>query len=451
MPRRFRRSSGGLVIAAALFITGCRTYESEPLDPADILQTLETRRRVDAPAGVVELAYVVDLARERSPSLLTAREAEATARALADLPTPLPNPSLDVGPILLSGPGIGSATRWGFEAVGGWMLDLNGNRAAATELRGAEARAAAVELAVRERGSYLALRRGFVALVSAERRASALAEAEAGARSAAVAVRRMVDAGQASALDVTDLDVEAARAAAAILSAREAAGDARAALSAEAGITSDLFTSVEAPEAPTEPPSRESLIEMLASGHPDLDALRAEYDVAEAHVRTVVAARYPGVELGPGYEYEEKTDRYSLGLGFELPIFDRGDLEITAAEGERSNVRARYEATLTRLIGDVEAALSRLTLRRARHALLTERVAPAARRGLDLARRGLESGALDGLRYLHAVRTEREVRLDVAAAEGDVLDAWCDLESACGAPLLQFASTLRETTEGDAR
>ena len=66
------------------------------------------------------------------------------------------------------------------------------------------------------------------------------------------------------------------------------------------------------------------------------------------------------------------------------------------------------------------------------------KVKPAAELTLKLARRGLESGAADALRFLTVVREQMRLRIEMVEAELSVYAAWSDLEQACGAPLLVF-------------
>ncbi len=431
------------VLTALIAVTplaGCQTYEPEPLAPDEILDAAQLRRHVEPATDAVTLARAVELTRQRSPNLLPLRESAATAQALADMGTPLPNPTLGAGPLLLSGPDVTSSTRWGVEVVGGWLLDIAGSRSAATSVREAEALVASNELAATERETYLSLRRAFIRHTAARRHSATVLEVAASAGRSLGIVNRLVEAAQATALDVDELAVEVHMAAADAVEAREMEAEARAEISALTGVDAARWLDLESPALPAAEPTRDALIDALLRGHPELDRLRTEHALAEAGLRAEITAQFPGIELEPGYEYEEKTDTYSLGLGFEVPLFDRNQIGIAAAEGRRREVRARFEATVQTHLGLIDAGITRLAHRAERLRILTEQAAPAARDGLALAEGALRSGALDGLRYLTVARTEREVRLAVVAAEQAVFEAWCDLEVACGAPLLSFAS-----------
>ncbi len=427
--------------AVLLFATGCRSYEPAPLDPAHMLAEIESARHVAAPAQRLPLAEAVSLARTRSPALMTARESAESARSLAAIDTPLPNPTIGVGALLLSGPDITGDTKWGAEGAVGWLLDLAGARGAAHDVRSAEATAASVSLAGRERETYLDVRRAFALLHTARRRSEALAEAARAADSSLSVTHRLVEAALATALDVRDMEVATHRARADLLAGREEEDEARATIAGLTGLAASAFPDVEAPQIPASAPGREQLLAGLLRDHPALAERRAAYDVTEAALRQEITAQFPGLDVEPSGEREEDAEKWGLGFGIEVPLFDRNQLGIAAAEGRRNEARAAFEAALSRQVAAIDAALTRLAHRAERLTLLRDQAEPAARATLDLADRALRGGAADALRYMTVARTEREVRLDRLDAEESVLEAWCDLEAACGSPLLRFAST----------
>jgi outer membrane protein TolC len=424
-----KRSLFGLLLLSA-----CRTYEAKPLDPREIIERIAAERE-SAPQGeVLSLARATELMRARNPRLVSARAAHAVEAAVADTPTPLPNPVIEVAPTYLTSGG----DRLGVEAALGWSVLLGGRRRLTDDVNAIRAEAAFVDVVAVEREEYLALRRAYAALALATRTTDARRELAAAARASADVMRRLVEAAQATALDVREAELEALLAEAAVLEATEAEEAARSEVAALTGVTAAAFRAGEAPALPDAVPAEEELREVLLRDHPGLARLRAAYAVAEKELRLEIARQYPALDFGPTFELEEGTGKFGLLFGIEIPLFDRNQPGIARADARRDEVRATFEAEATRGLGAVEAALRRLALRRARLELVRTRAAPAAAEALDLARRGLESGAADSLRYLTVLRVERGARLDVLAAERDAYEAWSDLEAACGAPLLRF-------------
>ena len=422
--------------AAVLLATlaACQTYRPEPLDPEDILEQVEARRSEAAQGEVLSLARAAELMREHNPRLRDARAAHAGARALADTPTPLPNPSVGVGPTyrdVLS-------SEWGAEGSLGWSVLLGGRRRITDELNAIRAEAAVVDVLGVEREEYLGLRREMAGMALASRTVEARRELEATVRASLDIMRRLVEAAQATALDVRELELESYEAEAAVLLSREAEEEARSALAARTGVPADAFRAGEPPPLPAAVPSPAELRGRLIRDHPALARLRAEYQVAEKELRLEIARQYPSIDLGLLFEREEGVNKFGLGIGIEIPLFDRNQPGIARAHARRDEVRTQFESEVGRGLAAIEAAHRRLLARRERLDLLRAKVAPAATESLELARRSLRSGAADALRFLSVLRVERAARLELLQAEASVFEAWSDLEAACGAPLLRF-------------
>ena len=375
------------LLPGLLLCVGCVTYTAQPLDPDDILEQVRTTREQAAAEDVVSLARAAELMREHGPRVRDARAALGVATAVAETPTPLRNPSIEVGPTLLSGGEVLASQEWGVEAALGWSVLLGGRRRLTDELNAIRAEAAGGEVATVERG-------------------------------------------QATALDVRELELEVYGAASAFLAAVEAEEEARADLAARTGVPAGVFRATDVPPLPAEVPSVAALHDAMLRGDPELARLRAEYAVAEKELRLEIARQYPALDIGFGFEREEKVNKFGLALGIELPVFDRNQPGIAAADAQRTEVRRKFETQVARGLAAVEAARRRLLLRRERLALMRDRIGPAATDALDLARRGLRSGVTDALRFLTVLRIERGVRLDVLDAERSVYEAWSDLEEA---------------------
>jgi CRISPR system Cascade subunit CasA len=436
-----------ILLPGLLLCVGCVTYTAQPLDPDDILEQVRTTRQNAAAEDVVSLARAAELMRAHGPRVRDARAALGVATAVADTPTPLPNPSIEAGSLFVGGGDVLASGERTIDAALGWSVLLGGRRRLTDELNAIRAEAAGVEAATVEREEYLALRREIVALALAVRVTGARRDLEKAVRASQDLLRRLVEAGQATALDVRELELEVYGAAAAFLASVEAEEEARADLAARTGVPAGVFRATDAPPLPAEVPSVARLHDAMLRGDPELARLRAEYAVAEKELRLEVARQYPALDVGLGFERDEGANRFGLALGIELPVFDRNQPGIAAADARRTEVRRKFETQVARGLAAVEGARRRLLMRRERLALMRDKIGPAATDALELARRGLRSGVTDALRFLTVLRIERGVRLDVLDAERAVYEAWSDLEEACGGPLLRFPKEPGEQEE----
>lgn len=106
-----------------------------------------------------------------------------------------------------------------------------------------------------------------------------------------------------------------------------------------------LKISAELPEtvpAPVESPAPEQLAEL-----PKIRAALAAYSASETALKTEIRRQYPELSLGAGYEIDGNDsfeDSLTLGIGFNLPLWNRNRAGIAAAKGERA--LSRHE-TLT--------------------------------------------------------------------------------------------------------
>jgi cobalt-zinc-cadmium efflux system outer membrane protein len=437
--RRIRRIQSA-VLAACLALAGCRTYEPEPLEPEVILDELTASRRAVGEGEVLDLAGAAALLPTGNPRILEARAAHRFAVAVAETPTPLPNPTLEAGLLFFDG------SRRGLEAALGWAIPVSGRLRLTDERNVLEAEAARVEAVAVEREEFLGLRRELVDLVMAVRTEASSEDLADAADASVRTVRRLIDAAQGTALDLRQTELEALEARDDLMAAREGSGEARAKLAARTGVGAGAFRTGEPPPLPDEVPSEAALRSLLGAAHPGLARLRAAYSLAEKDLQLEIARQIPDLEIALTLEREPDGDKVGLPLGIEVPIFDRNQPGIAAAEGRRAEARVRFRAEASRALAAIEAARSRVEARRNRLAVLRSRTLPAATEALALARRALAAGAADALQFLAVLRAEREVRVKTLEAERALYEAWFDLEEACGAPLLAFP----ERVEGDA-
>lgn len=431
------------LITTFLFVwllSACASYEAAPLDVEAVLASEVRQRAATPPDHALTLADAVASMRARNPRLREAWAVAAIDTALAQIPTPLPNPSLSAGPLFLSGADILESSR-GVEVALGWSVLLSGTRGIRDDINEVRARASSLAAAGVEREEYLALRADLCALVLTTRRLDARRDILATLRLAVEIGRRLIEAAQATALDLRMLELELVRQEAAVLAEESAVLEARTKLAARAGLAlaaipdfrPDLLAVL-----PDSVPLFEELQQVMLRDHPLLNTLRARYLVAEHSLKLEVARQFPAFGLGASLERESDVDRLGFPVEFELPLFDRNQQGIATAQSGRTAVRIQFEAAVGERLGSIEGLRAKLLLAQRRLELLRTRTAPVSTQTIALARQALAAGGVDSLRFLEVLRADREVRLDLVAAELDVYDAWTDLEQACGSPLLVF-------------
>jgi outer membrane protein, heavy metal efflux system len=151
----------------------------------------------------------------------------------------------------------------------------------------------------------------------------------------------------------------------------------------------------------------------------------AEYAAADAALRLELARQHPDFHLGPGYQYEENDNFFTLAFSTVLPIFSRNQGPIAEAEARRKDAGARFLAAQAGAIAQSEEALTQY------HAAFAD--LEEARKTLEqmqnvqepAARKAFEAGEQDRLFY-------NGVLLHSAAVTTSYLDVLARVQSALG-------------------
>lgn len=438
----------GLTVGAAglLGLVACASYEARPLDHVEEVRLVAAEREAtELPEGAeaVDFATAHGWLFERNPALRRARAALRAAEEYAKVDTPLPDPQIQLGPRYGFGSDVGTSLWTGFLQVA-FTIPSGDRRAVQDALDDARAELEFTDALGIARDEVLRLRGELARLALARARSAELEGLADSADRAAELVRRGLRAGSTTALDAALADLEAARARAVVLEAREEELEAVHAVAALTGVPAERFARL-APELtaapPVDAPDLESLRSQLARQHPELLRRRAAYVVAEHELHLQVELSKPDVQVAPGYTGENGDDIHVLQLGFQfnLPVFNGNVKGIRAAEVRREELREDFRATAAALLADVDAARAGVALARERVTSLRDGLLPIADRGSALAERAVEAGAADALRLLAVERAVRELRAEALAAELDLVRRWTALERAVGAPLYDYA------------
>ncbi len=120
------------------------------------------------------------------------------------------------------------------------------------------------------------------------------------------------------------------------------------------GVRLDL-TALEgaAPDVPSAEARHQALV-----NRPDVLGALAMYAASQAALQLEVARQYPDIRLGPGYEMDQSDNKWTLGLGVTLPIFNRNQGPIAEADARRTEAAARFMSVQAGAIGGIDLALA---------------------------------------------------------------------------------------------
>ena len=451
-----------IVGAVMLAQAACATYTARPLDPATSRAQLEARslrdpvlgERVKAlvpgeqntpPAGGWGAAELLVAAVHFNPSLAEARAHLATALAAVTTARALPNPNLSLS--FEYDTQRAAESPWLWAASTGFLIDTALRRRLRTELAQSGVRAARADYAETLWGVRHELRAARLAALMSERRLSVLTDEERDRAELATSIERRVSVGESSSGERLQNQIELARTRSAAAEAARQRGAARAQLAGVIGVPLPglegeqlRFEDLAAP-APLEERSITELRERALLSRPDLERAINDYQASEIELQQTVRAQYPQLTVGPGYMYDHGIRKATLGISFNLPLFDQN-------QGPIAESRARREAAGQHLLAVQAEILSAIDAARADYGLALAALAAAqaqhaaAATLVRNAERALAAGAADRPTLIAArisADAESLAELDALERADQALGA---LEDALHTPLAGNETTL---------
>lgn len=105
--------------------------------------------------------------------------------------------------------------------------------------------------------------------------------------------------------------------------------------------------------SPVNLPSNDIRRQALLNRVDILEAL-SEYEAAQSALQLEIAKQYPDIRIGPCYNFDDAKDKWTFGLSVTLPIFNRNEGPIAEAEARRKESAAQFVALQARVIGEID-------------------------------------------------------------------------------------------------
>jgi outer membrane protein TolC len=90
----------------------------------------------------------------------------------------------------------------------------------------------------------------------------------------------------------------------------------------------------------------------------DILAALADYAASQSTLQLEIAKQCPDIRLGPGYEYDQGAHKWGLGVGADLPMFNRNQGPIAEARAKRTEAAARFLALQAQVVGELDRAMT---------------------------------------------------------------------------------------------
>ncbi|HVZ65929.1 MAG TPA: TolC family protein [Lacunisphaera sp.] len=430
--RGIARSAGAVItVAVTALLGGCATVPPAPrpvaIETADAMaaRSLDNEGLRDflrqnlghEPSGW-DFETLCWVAFHYHPSLAVARARWAAAQAEYVTAAARPNPVVGIVPGFSSN-APGGTSPW-FPAINlDFLLETGDKRARRSEAGRQRAEAARLEVAAAAWQVRSELRGALLDWQYAEKHAALAAQAVRLQQQLANLLQQRLDLGAIT-------GPEAAVARQAVLRAEAIAADtagqvtpARNRVAAALGLPLSALDGIALGEVPAAPAMTDEALaqarRLALQNRSDVLASLATYAAAATDLRLALAGRHPDVHLGPGFQWDQGQDKWSLGLSFELPVFNHQEGPIALAVARVQEAAAQVTASQAKAIAAIDGAV-------AAHAAAVERerqlgvLHASAERLRQLTEDRLRAGAADQVEVLDA-------RLNLVADEIALADA----------------------------
>jgi cobalt-zinc-cadmium efflux system outer membrane protein len=384
-----------------------------------------------AEGSAVTMSQLVGLASEHNATRALFDATRAAARAQVDQSGAWANPEIEArGGRARGRDGTGSTSIGGIEAS--QRFELPGKRSSRVSAAQAGQEVAEREVAVDALDLEREVRDAGVALAVATRFAEIADQTAKAATQTRELVARKADAGEADQGDLSRAKLDEITITINRDARVRAVDNARAALRLWCGHLPQTFTISDA--LPNEPATLtlDAAEGMARENNPLLRLYAAQASARAADVQREQRAWYPDVTVGAFADREADSDNLGILVGVELPLWNRNQGGIAAAESERARVLARARIDGQALQREVRAAWSEYESQRLAIVRLSGEAQPAAAQALGARVRAYEAGEATVLEVLEARRAAQSVDESVIEARRSAAEAFLRLGRAIG-------------------
>ncbi|VTR97667.1 TolC family protein [Tuwongella immobilis] len=372
------------------------------------------------PGSGLTLSQLLAMTVERNPRLAQVAWAVETARGRAIQAGLYPNPVLTVTGDELgdrTGPGGIWTPMFSQEIVTAHKLGLS--RAAA--LKDVD-RAALAVISERYR-VFTDVRQRYYALVTLQRRAEILAELIQLAEKSVENANKLLTAKEGSRLDVVQLEVDLESYRAELEATKRELPAAFRRLAASVGLQDLPETTVLGTVDLTLPDYQlESTRQYVLSIHPDIRSAQLGVERAQVALKRAKVEPIPNVTVGAGYtrQSQNRSDDWSIGVGLPVPLWNRNQGEIRAAQAQLGEAINEVGRVQNALVGQLSTAFAQYTASRKRAERYLTSIVPKAEETYQLSLKAYQGGQFEYLRVLQAQRAVAEARLKAIQSLGEM-------------------------------
>jgi cobalt-zinc-cadmium efflux system outer membrane protein len=393
---------------------------------------------INEPTGVLTLRQALALALTGSPELAMFDYDIRIAEARILQARLLPNPELDLTSENVAGSGAFSGTDAAEQTLQlGQHLELAGKRRKRVREARLGRELAGFDYEVKKREVFLDVHQAFVEVLAGQRGIAVNREIVELTESVLPDIRRRMEAGKTSSIELTRSNVAIATARIGLEQARRDTLAARHRLAGQWGSTKPRFSSAVGNLEDSPPLASLDVLTARLAENPRVARFDTEVAQRDATLARERAAAVPDVTIRGGVRQFSGPDNsaFLVGASLPIPLFNRNQGNIRAAreqigrtESERHFVEATISAELAEAYYAAEAAREQIQLFR-------EIVMPQSDEALKMTSEGYRAGRFSYLEFLDVQRSLVTARQQYVAALLTHQQAIAKIESLTSGPL----------------
>ena len=361
---------------ASVCLSGCARYQPRPLDLPTALDRYQARTLTDPglaravepvhlaawPPDVWDLQSLTFAGLYFHPDLSVSRASWDLARAGLVTAGERPNPDVSAGPGYNSSTPANTITPWILNFNLDFTIETAGKRGYRVDQAKRLAEAARYKVADTAWQVRARLRQALLDLFTSTEVAAALERQRAIQENNVVLFQRQLDAGEISRFQMSQARLILNTLRLSLLDAQRQQRDARVRLATAVGLPvaalEDIAFGLDVFRlAPGDLPDAAARRQALTNRADVLGAL-SDYEASQASLQLEIARQYPDIHLGPGYQMDQNSNKWTLLFGATLPAFNRNQGRIAEAEARRQVAAAQVEAVQARALGAIDRALA---------------------------------------------------------------------------------------------
>lgn len=415
-----------IIVVALVLPAGCARFQSRPIFPAQTASALDARSLNDPnfrafleknlgrkfetwPLQSWDFDTLTMAAFYYQPSLELARaqwrEAEGGEKTAAGRL----NPSVTVTPAYDSQI-PDNPSPWIVPVTFDLPIETAGKRKRRIEQAEHLSESARLNIATTAWQARSNLRGSLIDFTAATQREAVLQKQQAQREKIAGLLEQQLQAGAASAYDVSQARIALTQSALDLADARQQAADARVRVAEAVGVPvralegANIVYELAAQPAGADELTDAKLRAQALTNRADILGALSDYAASQSALQLEIAKQFPDVHLGPGYAWNSGNagdNQWSLGLTVELPILNQNQGPIAEAEAHRRVVAATFMALQAKVIADIDRATATWKVARENAATL-ESLAAAQRKQSDAVGAQVRAGAASQLDLLNA-------------------------------------------------